>query len=142
MTRSIEEEAKATVLRAFEEITNRGNMAVAPELFTADFQRHDLGALFPDVVGPGGVKNLIGALRAAMPDIRAELNDFVAEGDRVAVRYTMSGTHTGELLGFQGTGRRVTFAGMNIYRLVDGKLAESWQLLDSLGLLRQIGAVP
>lgn len=142
MTRSIEEEAKATVLRAFEEITNRGNMAVAPEIFTADFQRHDLGALFPDVVGPGGVKNLIGALRAAMPDLRAEIDDFVAEGDRVAVRYTMSGTHTGELLGIQGTGRRVTFAGMNIYRLVDGKLAESWQLLDSLGLLRQLGAVP
>lgn len=70
------------------------------------------------------------------------VEDVVAEGDRVAVRLTARGTHTGPLLGLPPTGKSVSFGGMEVFRVADGLIVESWGQFDALGLLRQLGATP
>jgi predicted ester cyclase len=135
------QENEAVVRRAFDEIA-QGELAVADEIIAAEFVRHDLGGNFPDVTGPEGVKRLIVALRAAFPDIQTTLEDVISDGDRVVVRFTVRATHKGHFQGIAPTGRQVEWAGVNIYRVADGKIRETWQLADSLGLMRQLGAVP
>lgn len=135
------QENEAVVRRAFDEIA-QGKLEVADEIIAPEFVRHDLGANFPDVTGPEGVKRLMAALRAAFPDIETTFDDVISDGDRVVVRFTARATHKGLFQSIAPTGRRVEWAGINVYRVVDGKIRETWQLADSLGLMRQIGAVP
>lgn len=135
------QENEAVVRRAFEEIA-QGKLEVADEIIAPEFVRHDLGANFPDVTGPEGVKRLIGALRVAFPDIETTFEDVISGGDRVVVRFTARATHKGPFQGVAPTGRRVEWAGINVYRVAEGKIRETWQLADSLGLMRQLGAVP
>jgi steroid delta-isomerase-like uncharacterized protein len=82
------------------------------------------------------------AFREAFPDIEATLHDVVAQGDRVAVRYTLEGTHQGPFAGAPATGKHVTLSGMSIFRCADGKIAEVWGCADLLDFLRQLGALP
>ncbi len=135
------QENEAVVRRAFDEIA-QGELAVADEIIAPEFVRHDLGANFPDVAGPEGVRRLIAALRAAFPDIQTTLEDVISDGDRVVVRFTARGTHEGHFQGVAPTGRRVAWAGINIYRVANGRIRETWQLADLLGLMQQLGAVP
>lgn len=134
------EENKELIRRGIEEVTNQRKLNLAPEYFAPDFKRHDLGRLFPDRAGAGGVRDHISMILTAMPDMRLDVHEILADGDKVAVWYTLRGTHTGEFLGVRGTGGQVAVAGINIYRVVDGKVVETWQLSDGLGLLRQLGA--
>jgi predicted ester cyclase len=136
------EQNKALVARVFEELINKRNFAQVPEFFVPDFKRHDIGRLFPDRFGSESTKDHVSMLIAGIPDLRMELIDVFAEGDRVCVRYVAYGTHTGELLGKHGTGKSVRWEGINIYRMADGKIAETWQLADALRLLQQIGVLP
>ncbi len=80
--------------------------------------------------------------RAAYSDGRITVDDQVAEGDKVASRWTGRGTHDGQLMGIAPTGRRVTVPGVTVSRLENGKVVEEWTNWDTLGMLRQIGAVP
>ncbi len=112
---------------------------VAPEIIAPGFVRHDLAGAWLDVAGPGGVTDFISMLRAAMPDLKVEIEDLFAAGDRVALRLVMTGTHRADLLGVAGTGRQIKINGVNIYRVEAGKLAETWQLADIAGSLAQIG---
>jgi ketosteroid isomerase-like protein len=98
------------------------------------FRRHDPGLPF-EVVGPQGVERLADALLPALPDIE----DVVAEGEKVLVRLTIRGTHQGELLGIAPTGRAVEVAVLDLFHVRGGKLVEHWALLDNLGLLKQLG---
>ena len=127
--------------RRVAEFLNTGNMALVDENVAPNFVRHDLGG-GPDVVGPEGVKLFVGAVRAAFPDIEMTIDDVIGEGEKVVIRYTLRGTHTGEFQGIAATGKKVTWAGINIYRWEGGKVAETWQLLDALGLMQQLGVVP
>lgn len=136
------EQNKAIVARMLDETINRRNFAVVPELFTHDFRRHDIGHLFPDRYGTEGTKTHVSRLTDGIPDLHADIVGLFAEGDMVCMRYVAYGTHTGELLGKQPTGNPVRWEGVNIYRLVDGKIAETWQYADAMGLLRSIGALP
>jgi ketosteroid isomerase-like protein len=77
-----------------------------------------------------------------IPDLKYTIEDMVAEGDKVVVRFTISGTHNGEFMGIAPTGRKFTQAGTSIYRIVGGKIEEAWWLADSLGLLQQLGVLP
>ena len=79
--------------------------------------------------------------RSAFPDLQVEMQDQIAEGDRVAIRWVASGTHEGDLMGISPTGNRVTVAGMTIDRLADGQIAETWDIHDALGMMRQLGAI-
>ena len=135
------EENKALVRRVMAELVNTGNTVLVDELVAPGFVRHDLGG-GPDIVGPEGVKLLVAALRAAFPDIQMTIEDIIAEGDKLVVRYTARGTHSGGIQGIAPTGRKVTWAGINIYRGESGKVVETWQLSDRLGLMQQLGVVP
>jgi predicted ester cyclase len=106
-----------------------------------DFLRHDPGLPF-EVRGPGGVAKLHDALLPAFPDMALPLEDFVAEGDKVLVRLRVKGTHTGAFGDMAPTGRAIDIAVLDLFEIRDGVLVEHWALLDNLGMLRQLGALP
>lgn len=131
--------SKQVVRRFYEELWNRGNMDAADELVAPDYVRHDLrpGDAPP---GPAGQKAVAQKFRAAFPDVRLEVEALVAEGDLVAARWTMFGTHTGVWGDVAPTGRSVRFSGVNFFRIADEKIAEIWNVRDDLGLREQLGA--
>jgi steroid delta-isomerase-like uncharacterized protein len=133
------EDARA-VLRRWVEAWNAQDLDAAEELLAPEFVRHD--ANLPDVVGPQAERQHIAENLAAFPDLHFEIEQLIAEGDLVAARYMVQGTHRGEFLGIPGSGRRVTIQAVESYRLDGGKLAEQWVVMDALGLLQQLGAVP
>jgi predicted ester cyclase len=89
-----------------------------------------------------GVKGSIAWSHSAFPDLRVTIEDQVAEGGKVATRWTVRGTHQGEMLGAAPTGNQVTFTGTQTDYIWGGKMVESWSNWDTLGMLQQIGAVP
>ncbi len=133
------EENKALVHR-WVELWNTGNVDAVGEFVTPDYVRHDPNG--PTVHGPKAEQQLVAMYLAAFPDLRFTIEHLVGEGDTVAGRYTARGTHRGELLGIPPTGKQVTLAVMEVYRLTDGKIAEQWVTMDALGLLQQLGAGP
>jgi predicted ester cyclase len=80
--------------------------------------------------------------RNAFPDVLMSVEDQVAEGDKVVTRWIASGTHQGDMMGIAPTGNRVTVAGTSVERIVDGKIEETWDNYDALGMMQQIGAIP
>jgi steroid delta-isomerase-like uncharacterized protein len=78
----------------------------------------------------------------ASADLRHTIEDMVAEGDKVATRMTSRGTHTGDFRGIAPTGKQFTVTGMDLFRIADGKIAEQWTNLDTLGVLQQLGVLP
>ena len=129
---------KALARRFIEEVANRGNLAVADELFGPDFETRD--AVVPTVPGPEGVKQVFRAARAAFPDFHETVEDVLADEDRVMVRWSTRGTHQGPFAGIAPTGKTVEWRGVFILRVKDGRFVEMWQVHDTLGLLRQLGA--
>lgn len=96
----------------------------------------------PDVVGQDAIKQFNRETRSAFPDLKLTLDEFIAEGDRVVVRWTMRGTHLGEMRGgIAPTGKPFTVTGTTTNRIVDGKIAEAWGSIDLLGLMLQLGLV-
>jgi steroid delta-isomerase-like uncharacterized protein len=89
--------------------------------------------------GPGGFADGVRRILAAFPDACNHIDEMVAEGDRVVVRWTMTGTHSGDALGFPATGRAIRLEGVTISRIVEGRIAEHWSFRDDLGMLRQLG---
>ena len=81
-------------------------------------------------------------LRQAFPDARLTIEDILTDGDKLADRYTISGTHAQPFLGIPATGRKIHLAGISIVRIAGGKIGERWAVTDQLGLLRQLGALP
>lgn len=136
------EQNKATVRRFYEEMLTRHNLDVAGELFTADFVDHDMDDPEGRASGIEGAKAEVGAYIAAFPDMEVIVDDLFAEGDRVAVRSTLRGTHNGPLAGIPPTGKPVKAAALQTFRMVDGKIAEAWLSIDRLVMLQQIGALP
>ena len=129
----------ALVRRFVEEVVNRGDTRLLADLVAARHVRH---APDGDLYGREGVRIDVAEWRSGFPDLRLEVEDQVAEGDRVASRFRLRGTHDGPFLGVAPTGRPVAVAGVSIDRLAGGRLVESWLSLDALGLLRQVGALP
>ena len=135
------EESEAVVRRAFDEVANKGDMRTVEEIIAPEFVRHDLAG-GPETHGPDGVKRLIAGLRTAFPDIQTTIDDIFSDGEKVVVRFTARGTHSGPFQGMGPTGREAAWCGVNIYRVSGGQIRETWQLADGLGLLRQLGATP
>jgi steroid delta-isomerase-like uncharacterized protein len=133
-----EEANKAAVRRFYEEVWARGNLDVADELFTDDYERHDLRGGDP-APGPKGQKQIAAAFRAAFPDLTWDVDFIVADGDFVAGRWTATGTHRGRWAGVEPTGRRMEFSGINVFRFENGKVVELWNHRDDLGLMEQLG---
>lgn len=133
---------KVVVRRWFEEVWNQGREASIDELFAVGAVAHGLGDSEADVHGPAEFKLFAAHIRGAIPDVHIQVEDLVAEGDRVAVRIILRGTHTGPGLGVSPTGRKVSIQGVIIVRIVDGQIVEGWNCYDQLGLLRQVGGLP
>jgi steroid delta-isomerase-like uncharacterized protein len=129
-------ENKALLRRWFEEVWNRGRVEAIDELLSSDAVIHGLGA---DTHGPDGFKPFHAAYRSAFPDVTLRIDEIVAEGNIVALRWSGTGTHRGTGLGFDATGRRVQFSGMVFARVENGRLVEGWNNFDQLGMLQQLG---
>ena len=106
-----------------------------------DFVRHDPGLPF-EVRGPQGVAALHDAMLPAFPDMALPLEDFVAEGEKVLVRLRVKGTHTGPFGDLPASGRPIDIGVLDLFQIRDGVLVEHWALLDNLGMMKQLGAIP
>lgn len=136
-----EKQNKAIVRRFVEEIFNRGNMSVADELMAPDFVEHE--ELPPGIPRDReGVKQMTTMMRSAFPDFKATIEDIIAEGNKVVIRMTWSGTQKGEFMGIAPTGKSVSIGVIDIIRIADGKLVEHWGQMDSMGMMQQLGAIP
>ncbi|MFN2154221.1 MAG: ester cyclase [Anaerolineae bacterium] len=134
-------ENKAIVDRYREEVFNDKDLAAVDKYVAPDYVRHDPGAPV-EVRGLEGVKQLAGAFFAAFPDIHFTAEDVIAEGDTVVQRLTSHGTHQGPFMGIPPTGKHLTVTAVEIFRLVEGKIAEQWVEADYLGLMQQLGVIP
>ena len=133
------EENKALVRRFVEGFWNEGNKAAADELFAPDAEiRMPTGEL----VDLEGLKGFAGEFRGSFPDWHSTFEELIAEGDRVAERWTGRGTHRGDLQGIPPTGKRVEAPGSVFYRVVGGKIVEFRGQLDMMGMMQQLGVIP
>ena len=140
MSMSVEEN-KVLLRRFFEEIYNKGNLAVADELVAEGYISHN--ELDIQVLGPEGIKRAATMQRDAFPNLHTTIEDLIAEGDKVVVRGRDTGTHTGaEFLGIPAKGRRFTLTWIDIFRIEDGKLVEAWLETNLESFKRQLGAIP
>ena len=134
------EENKDTVHR-FWGVWEEGNIDLVDELLAADYINHTPAS--PDQpTGPEGVKGVVAMFRSAMPDLRVVVEDMIAEGDKVAVRYTLEGTHEGELFGVSPTGQRLSIKSITVERVSNGKIRDHWRVTDSLDMMQQLGVIP
>jgi steroid delta-isomerase-like uncharacterized protein len=134
------EENKA-IMRRYFSVFEQGNIDLLDELLAPDYVNHTPAT--PDLpTGPEGVKGVVSMFRSAMPDLRVIVEDMVAEGDKVAVRYTLEGTHEGELFGVPPTGQRLSIKSISVERVSDGKIREHWRVTDSLDMMQQLGVIP
>lgn len=134
-------EANKRVMDRFVKFINLASVTLAEELIAPDAVFHVPGRPKP-MRGPSGYLEIIGMMRGGFPDIQWTLDEIVAEGDKVAARFTMRGTHGGTFFGVPPTGKSIAVQAMNFYRLTDGQIVEERGQPDLLGLLQQIGAVP
>lgn len=134
---------KALVRRFFEEFFNQGNLAIAEELFAADYTNHMLDPDWPR--GPEGEKAAVSVNRAVFPDLRFTIEDLIAEGDRVVARLTQRGTQQGEVSTPLGRippkGKHIAIDAIMIFRVTGGRLSESWGVFDALSAMEQAGAI-
>jgi len=133
------EENKAIVRRYLDEAWNKGNVNILDELMTPDYARY-MGTAGAHL-DREGQKQRIAGFHKALGDLQLALDDMVAEGDRVTIRIRVTGTHRDALMGVPTTGKQITVAAIDILRLVDGKVVEHWGVMDTYGLLQQLGAV-
>jgi steroid delta-isomerase-like uncharacterized protein len=119
----------------------KGDLDAIDELVAPEFVGHNPPAREPNL-GPAGQREFVEKYRSAFPDARVKVESQLGEGDRVVTRWTAHGTHRGELMGIDPTGREVTVHGITISRISAGKVVESWSNWDALGMLVQLGVVP
>lgn len=135
-------DANKDIVRRFPtEVFDDGETDLVDEYFASDFVSH-VPPTPGELHGPDGFKALVEAFRTGFPDLHHPEIHLVGEGDVVVARLTGTGTHEGEFLGVEPTGESIRVTAMEMYRVADGRIVEAWINLDTLGLLRQLGAVP
>jgi predicted ester cyclase len=134
------EENKAIARRFFEQVWNEKNLSAIDELAAANYEDHNQPPGMPS--GIDGLKQTIAMYQGAFPDVRMTAEDEFAVGDKVVIRWTGRGSHTGDLMGIPPTGKQVTVTGIDVYRVSGGKLVERWGEFDQMGMMQQIGVVP
>jgi len=134
-------EANKLAMRRFTEFINTADQNLGEELIAEDAQFWVPGR--PESMrGLAGYMNVLGMMRSGFSDVQWSLEETIAEGDKIAARFTMRGTHDGTFFGVPATGRRIEVRAMNFYRFAEGKVVEEYGQPDLLGLLQQIGAMP
>ena len=133
-----EQSNRELIVRHFDEIFNRGNLAFVEEAYTENAIIHD--AILPNVpAGPGGIRRYVRTYGEPVPDIHFEVQELIADGDTMAAQWIASGTQVGTLLGLPSTGRRVEASGVSVYRMEEGRIAEAWVYWDVIALLKSLG---
>ena len=133
------DENRAVVRRYYQEVLEGGNIQLLEEMAIPDYDEHD--PIPGQSNGLEGLKQRVEMLRSAFQP-RFTLEDMIAEGDKVVVRWTNRGTHVGEFMGISPTGKSFSIAGIDIHRLSGGKMAEHWHVVDLFGQLQQLGLIP
>jgi len=135
------EENKAIARRVVEEHISTGDVEGARSIMAADVVDHNAP---PGTSGVGFDEfvQAISELRSAFPDFNGTIEDIVAEGDKVAMRWVMRGTHQGSLFGMPATGKQVEVGVMDILRIENGKIVERWGQVDNMGMMQQLGVMP
>jgi len=132
---------KELVRRLYEEAFNEGDLDLLGELVAPDVVTHN-PIILDAPTGPDSIRGGVEMIRRAFPDFHVAVEDLIAEGDRVAAFLTMSGTNEGDYRRGGATGKRGTMRAFFIWRIADGKLAESWGAADRFGFLQELGIVP
>lgn len=131
-------ENKQIVVDFIDALFTKGDLSAVDRYLGPGFVNHD--PPFPGApAGPEGMRQAAAMFRAALPDWRSDIDQLIAQGDRVVEVFTARGTHRGELMGAPPTGQEIVLRGVNIFRLAGGQIVERWGRLDELGLLRQLG---
>jgi len=131
---------KQMAQRWYGEVMSAGKFEVIDELCSPDIVDHDpLPGTSPDLAG---LKDAMQQIRTAFPDVQVTADDLIGEGDRLAVRSTMRGTHEGEFLGIPGSGKRIEVSAYDFVRFEGDRAVEHWGVIDSAALMEQIGAAP
>lgn len=133
------DETRAMICKKIEEFWNKGNPALLPELFDTNYVHFDPNN--PEVHDLESYTNWFSSIHAAFPDFQISINDTIVEGDKLVLRWTARGTHTGVYMGIPPSGQHITFTGLNVYSISDGKIAEAWFNYDAIGMMQQLGAM-
>jgi steroid delta-isomerase-like uncharacterized protein len=134
------EESKDLARRSWEMLVNEHNPDAIDELYTPNLVWHEPDQ---DVEGTEEARRFLNTYLSAFPDMRVSVEDVIAEGDKAVTRWTIRGTHQGEIEEFgPPTGRQVEIKGITIHRLEGGKIAEEWERYDNLGVMQQLGLAP
>lgn len=128
---------KLLILREADEIWTRGNLVTIPELFSESFTMHYGDKVY--VLTHEDYSRMVTTWRTAFPDLKMVVNDIIINGDKVAARYTVTGTHLGELWGYKPTGKQFQFDEIYIVRVEAGKMVETWGVWDEYGFRKQLG---
>ena len=134
------DENRALTRRWMEEIWHKGNLSVLDDFLDTNFVFN----YAPPGVAPNkeAYKQAMNMFRDGCPDMKYDIKDTVAEGDKVVVRWVGRGTQTGEIMGITPTGKEVTVTGLSILQIVGGKITEEWTEMDTMGAMQQLGAFP
>jgi steroid delta-isomerase-like uncharacterized protein len=132
---------KATVRQLYEEVWNKRRLELVDDIIAASHALHDPNAT-GSAIGPEAYKRQVARFVAAFPDLHLKMEDIVEEKDKVAVAWTVTGTHKGELMGIPATNKKIFVSGITIAHFANGKIMDSYISWDTLGLLQQIGAFP
>jgi steroid delta-isomerase-like uncharacterized protein len=132
------EENKDLARRSWEMLVNQQNPDAIDELYTPNFVWHEPDE---DIQGPEEARRFLGMYLSAFPDMHVSVEDEIAEGDKVVTRWTIRGTHRGELMGMAPTDEQVEIKGITIHRIEGGRIAEEWERYDNLSVMQQLGAI-
>jgi len=133
------EENKTLGRLIYERVYNEGNLSLIDQVYDKNYVGYNPPSEFR---GSESLKLFVLANQSAFPDLKFIVEDQIAEGDKVAIRWTGTGTHRGEFMGVVPTGKVVTSTGITVSRIASGKIVESWTNMDILGMMQQLGAIP
>ena len=138
----LSETNKTLSRRFFEEVFGKGKLNVLDELIAKDHVNSGPATLPGLPAGSEGTKQLVTVYRNAFPDLHFTIDEQIAEGDKVVTRWTVQGTHKGELAGIPATGKSSTVTGVTVDRVANGKITETWGIFDQFGMMQQLGVIP
>ena len=134
------EENKAIVRHYLDEVWNKGNVSIIDEVMAPTYARYmNASRAYLDRERQ---KQRISGIRKAFSELALTLEDITAEGEKVTIRVTLHGTHTGNFMGVPATGKQIAIEAIDILRLVDSKVVEHWGVMDTFGLMQQLGVIP
>ncbi len=141
MATSTSTEENKALVRRYYEILQEEDFDVLDEVLLSDYTVHGMPGTEEEVTGRDGIETYLRELYEVFPDMTTTVEELVAEDDIVAYRANFTGTHEGEFMGISATGEKVNVDAEGFFRIEDGKIAEAWPQMDTLGMMQQLGVV-